>query len=194
MDDLEIALKNVTKITPNQFCQWEISFFSGESHAGSSTWESLFTAVDKNIKKNWVKYYVHFFLLAGKQVEYSCYVDLKSFLSVKSSAENSLEFRRKSGQVIPQEKRPKGLVKSCWRTFSAAVLSSRLSSYIIMKDMGYSHMLSSSQKNSLTGLLLSLLQKQSFSKACYLWKEPFRRKLYISTWVPELRLVEVGLG
>ena len=93
MDDLKIALKNVTKITPNQFCQWEISFFSGESHAESSTWESLFTAVDKNIKKNWVKYYVHFFLLAGKQVEYSCYVDLKSFLSVKSSAENSLEFR-----------------------------------------------------------------------------------------------------
>ena len=42
-------------------------------------WALDLADVAKYKKQNRVKYYVHFFLLAGKQVEYSCYVDLKSF-------------------------------------------------------------------------------------------------------------------
>ena len=115
---------------------------------------------------------MYFFSLQVSNGEYSCYVDLKSFYSVKSSAEYLARiFALKNSGQEGSRKRPKGLVKSCWTT--CLLLSSRLLSRHYYGPLTYA-------ASSQAPLLLSLT-KESFSKAGFIWKEPFRRKLYISS-------------
>ena len=100
---------------------------------------------------------------------------------VKSSAENRLEFRRnRVRSPLLKKKRPKGLVKSCWRTSLLRVFKAFFMHYYEGHGLTYAFLVHHDSSTQKRPPAISLLQKKSFSKACYLWKEPFRRKLYIS--------------
>ena len=116
---------------------------------------------------------MYFFSLQVSNGEYSCYVDLKSFYSVKSSAEYLARiFALKNSGQEGSRKKAKRTCQKLLNNLPSSV-SSRLLSRHYYGPLTYA-------ASSQAPLLLSLT-KESFSKAGFIWKEPFRRKLYISS-------------